>query len=52
MNKSIDTRTLIDLIAVGLPDFIMNKIDRERLNVTEDLFKELRSMEHMEKRKI
>ncbi|XP_043264018.1 uncharacterized protein LOC122404160 [Colletes gigas] len=51
MNKSIDKCTLIDLIAVGLPDFIMDKIDRKKLKDTEDLFNGLRSLEHMAKKK-
>lgn len=29
MNKNIDSKTLTILIAIGLPEFIINKIDRE-----------------------
>lgn len=47
INRSIDKRTLIDLIATGLPDFVTNKIDREKLKETETLFNELRSLEHL-----
>ncbi|XP_018396891.1 PREDICTED: uncharacterized protein LOC108778173 [Cyphomyrmex costatus] len=51
VNKAIDTCTLIDLMAVGLPEFIINRIDRQKLRETEDLFRELRSLEHMIKKK-
>lgn len=51
LNKSIDKQALIDLIAVGLPDVIMNRIDREKLISTEDLFNSLRSLEYLNKRK-
>lgn len=51
INRSIDTCTLIDLIMIGLPDFIMNKIDRKKLTVTEDIFNELRGLEYMEKKR-
>lgn len=47
MNKSIDKRTLIDLNATGLPDFVTNRISREKLKETETLFNELRSLEHL-----
>lgn len=47
MNKSMDKSTLIDLIATGLPDFVTNKISREKLKETENLFNELRSLEHL-----
>lgn len=45
--KSIDTGSLIDLIAVGLPNFVSDKIDRETLNETEDLYNELGKLEHL-----
>lgn len=47
MRNSIDTGTLIDLIAAGLPEFILTKIDREMLKDTVDLFNEVRKYEHM-----
>lgn len=50
MNKSMDKTTLIDLIAIGLPDFVIDKIDREKLKETETLFNELRSLEHLVKK--
>ncbi|XP_064292390.1 uncharacterized protein LOC135309834 [Plodia interpunctella] len=46
MRPSIDTGTLTDLIAAGLPEFILNKIDREILKDTMDLFNELNKHEH------
>lgn len=51
MRSSIDMGTLVDLIAVGLPEFILNKIDREILKDTVDLFNEVRKYEHMLNRK-
>lgn len=50
MNKSIDTSTLIDLIATGLPDFVTDRINRGDLEQTKDLFNELRSLEHLIKK--
>jgi len=47
MRKSIDTGTLVDLIAAGLPEFILNKIDRETIKDTVDLFNEVSKYEHM-----
>lgn len=47
IRKSIDTSTLVDLIAVGLPNFVSDKINREELEVTEDLFKEIGKLEHL-----
>ncbi|XP_015171365.1 PREDICTED: uncharacterized protein LOC107063789 [Polistes dominula] len=51
INESIDTCTLIDLIALGLPDFVINKIDREELKTTTNLIRRLRSLQYMEKKK-
>lgn len=47
MRRSIDIDTLIDLIAVGLPENILNKIDRQILKDTVDLFNEISKYEHM-----
>jgi hypothetical protein len=47
IRKSIDTGTLIDLIALGLPNYIADKIDPETLKQTEDLYNELGKLEHM-----
>lgn len=51
MNKAIDNSTLIDLIAVGLPEFITDKINRKNLNTPKDLYTELGSLEHLIKKK-
>ncbi|XP_059045613.1 uncharacterized protein LOC131841306 [Achroia grisella] len=51
INKSIDSRTLIDLIATGLPGFILNKINREEIKDSTDLFNEIRKYESMIYRK-
>lgn len=43
--------TLIDLIAVGLPNFISDRIDREKVKQSEDLFNEIRGLEHLVNKK-
>lgn len=47
MRKSIDTQTLIDLIAVGLPNYVSDKINRETLHKIEDLYNEIGKLEHI-----
>lgn len=47
VRKSIDTGTLIDLIAFGLPNYVTDKIDRESLQGTEDLCNEIGKLEHL-----
>ncbi|GBP68279.1 hypothetical protein EVAR_57605_1 [Eumeta japonica] len=47
VRKSIDTGTLIDLIALGLPNYLTDKIDRETLQETEDLYNELGRLQHL-----
>ena len=37
VTKEIDTRTLIDLTAIGLPNFISDRIDRDSLQTIEDI---------------
>lgn len=49
--RKIDTGTLIDLIAAGLPNFIADRIDRESLQETEDLFNKIGKLEHMTEKK-
>lgn len=44
-NKDMDIKSLIALIAVGLPEFILNKIDKSELKETTDLFNNLRQLE-------
>lgn len=46
VNKTMDKTTMIDLIATGLPNFITDKIDRDNLRETEDLFNKIRGLEH------
>lgn len=46
VRKSIDTGTLIDLIAFGLPNYVADKIDRGTLEGTEDLYNEIGKLEH------
>lgn len=52
INKLIDKPTLIDLIVIGLPNFIADKIDRDQLKKTEDLFNSIRGLEHLINKKI
>lgn len=47
INKLIDTQTLIYLIATGLPNFIMDRIDRESLKEVNDLFNCIRGLESL-----
>lgn len=51
INKSMDKCTLINLIATGLPNFVSDKIDRNDLNATEDLFNSIRGLEHLVNKK-
>lgn len=47
IRKSMDTETLIDLIAIGLPNYVSDKIDRESLTETEELYNEISKLEHL-----
>ncbi|CAB3232421.1 unnamed protein product [Arctia plantaginis] len=47
VRKTIDTGTLIDLIAAGLPNYLSDKIDRETLQETEELYNEIGKLEHL-----
>ncbi|KAJ8666294.1 hypothetical protein QAD02_007956 [Eretmocerus hayati] len=52
IRKSIDTGTLIDIIAIGSTNFVLNGIDRESLEETEDFFNELGNLEHLVNKKV
>lgn len=47
VRKTIDPGTLVDIIAAGIPTFIMDKIDREAILETQDLFNEIGNLEHL-----
>ena len=47
VKKTIDTGTLIDLIALGLPNNVADQIDRDTLQETEDLYNEIGRLEHL-----
>ena len=47
IRKTIDNGTLIDLIATGLPNYIIDRIDRGKLTKTEDLHNEIGKLEHL-----
>lgn len=51
VRKSIDNDTLIDLIATGLPNFVTDRIDREKLKKTDDLYNEVGKLEHLVNKK-
>lgn len=46
MGKRIDTGTLIDLAARGLPNFVADTIDRDSLQETENVLNEIGKWEH------
>ncbi|XP_063832236.1 uncharacterized protein LOC135087399 [Ostrinia nubilalis] len=50
-NKNIDTKTLITLIVIGLPDYVMDKIDKETIKTTENLYNEIGKHESLIKKK-
>lgn len=47
----MDTDTVIDLIAAGLPNFIADKNVRETVQSTEELCNEIEKLEHLVKKK-
>lgn len=47
VRKTIDEGTLIDIIAAGLPDFITDRIEKEQIVHTKNLFSELGRLEHL-----
>lgn len=49
--KSIDQGTLIDIIAAGLPMYIVEKINKEEILATHKLFNELGKLEHLVSKK-
>lgn len=51
IRKSIDQGTLIDIIAAGLPNFVVNQINKEEILATRDLFNEMGRLEHLVKKK-
>ncbi|KAL3269962.1 hypothetical protein HHI36_009017 [Cryptolaemus montrouzieri] len=51
IRKKIDSDSLIDLIAMGLPNEIIEKIDREKLLRPEDLHNEIGKLEYLATKK-
>lgn len=47
VRKLIDIGTLIDLIAFGLPNYVADKVDKETLQGTEDLYNEIGKLEYL-----
>lgn len=45
--KTIDQGTLTDIIAAGLPTYIIDRINKEEILETRDLFNELGKLEHL-----
>lgn len=46
VNKYIDTQTMINLIVMGLPDYVIDKIDKETVKSTSSLYNEIGKHEH------
>ncbi|KAL3278506.1 hypothetical protein HHI36_023976 [Cryptolaemus montrouzieri] len=51
IRKTIDSDTLIDLIAMGPPNEIIEKIDREKSQRPEDFHNEMRKLEYLDTNK-
>lgn len=51
VRKTIDQGTLIDIIATGLPDYITDRINKDEIIETKDLFNELGKLEHLVSKK-
>ncbi|KAK0073942.1 hypothetical protein PV326_012913 [Microctonus aethiopoides] len=51
INRKIDATTMAYEIANGLPDFILNKIDLQKIHIAKDLLMEMRKYEHMVEKK-
>lgn len=51
VNKHIDTETMINLIVMGLPEYIMDKIDKESVKTTANLFNEIGKHEYLANKK-
>lgn len=47
IRKTIDKQTLVDLIAIGLPNYVIDRIDRETIKETQDLYNEISRLEHL-----
>lgn len=47
VNKYIDTQTMINLIVIGLPNHVMEKIDKEDIKTTSNLYNEIGKYEHV-----
>lgn len=51
VNKNIDTQTMTNLIVMGLPDYVMDKIDRMSIESTASLYNEIGKQEYAVNRK-
>lgn len=51
VNKHIDTQTMINLIVMGLPDYLIEKIDRETAKSTASLYNEIGKHEYLVNKK-
>lgn len=50
IDENITTQTLVMLIAAGLPEFIRNKIDKEKFSSSTSLFNEIKKCENLIKK--
>lgn len=51
VNKLIDNQTMINLIVMGLPDYIIDKIDKDTVKSTASLYNEIGKHEYVVNRK-
>lgn len=51
VNKHIDTQTMINLIVMGLPDYIIDRIDKETVKSTAGLYNEIGKHEYVTNKK-
>lgn len=47
VRSSIDQGTLIDIIAAGLPGYVADRLNRDELEETKDLFNDIGRLEHL-----
>lgn len=51
VNKYIDNQTMINIIVMGLPDHLIDKINRDNVNSTANLYNEIGKLDFIEHRK-
>lgn len=51
VNKHIDTQTMVNLIVMGLPEYVIDKIDKESVKSTAGLYNEIGKHEYVTNKK-